>query len=117
MAGLLRRAPRFYISGDGVQVLSSPAEFHARLQSNVQSARRKISLASLYFGTADKEEALALSLARAHDANPDLRIRVLLDHSRGTRLGAPGPGGGRSSSASLLAEHLPQHLPPELHRR
>jgi hypothetical protein len=105
-----RRSPRFPVCGDNVRVLASPSEFHDALQRNVSAARRRISLASLYFGTGEAERALARQLGEACAAHDDLTVRVLLDHSRGTR--PTGHGAERVCSASVLAEHLLAAAPP-----
>ena len=105
-----RRSPRFPVCGDNVRVLASPTEFHDALQRNVSAARRRISLASLYFGTGEAERALARQLGEACAAHDDLTVRVLLDHSRGTR--PTGHGAERACSASVLAEHMLAAAPP-----
>ena len=76
-------------------VLHEPAEFFDALIAGISSARSRITLMSLYLGTGEKERRLLDSVHAACERNTQLRVTVLLDHSRGTR-------GGEASSAALL---------------
>lgn len=93
---LRKRCHAIEVDPDNVEILESPQQFYSSLLDGVLTASRRISLASLYLGTGELECQLVDALQqRASD--PDLALRVLLDHSRGTRLQ------DGASSATLLA--------------
>lgn len=89
--------PRFALDGANVEVLSTPTEFHECLVALSRSSKERVSLASLYVGTGAPEDELVGVLEQRLREVPGLRVRVVLDHSRGTRSTTP------HNSATTLA--------------
>lgn len=98
---LFECAPSFYVDGDNVVVLREPSEFYNTLKTNICEAKKRITLASLYLGTGPLEEGLVSSikeclLETGKKHHSDVKVRVLLDHVRGSR------GKSRNSRTMLL---------------
>lgn len=87
-------APRFALSGTQVRVLRSPTEFYETLLERSRTARRRVTLASLYLGTGPLATQLAGVLDARLKETPGLRMRVLLDFTRASR--------GQLNSRTLL---------------
>ena len=85
----------FPLRSSDCKTIANPTEFYEIILENIEKARSTITLTSLYIGTGEKEQGLVDALRRACERSPHLRVRIVLDHSRGTR-------GGKDSSASLL---------------
>ncbi len=95
---MFKNGPGFGVSASQVKVLTEPSQYYDKLVSLVQGAERRISIASLYLGTGDKSENLVnVVKKRLHEKNGDVQLRVVLDHSRGTRLSS-----GQTSCSMLL---------------
>ncbi len=95
---VFKNGPGFGVSASQVKVLTEPSQYYDKLVSLVQGAERRISIASLYLGTGDKSENLVnVVKKRLHEKNGDVQLRVVLDHSRGTRLSS-----GQTSCSMLL---------------
>ncbi|GAA5860274.1 hypothetical protein JCM8547_003449 [Rhodosporidiobolus lusitaniae] len=93
---LSSRLPTFPTRGrEHVRVLYEPKEFYRALIDQIQRAKKRIFLASLYVGKEETE--LVAALHSALRKNPSLRLTFLVDYLRSTRE-HPNP-----SSASLLA--------------
>lgn len=93
---LASHARVFPLRSDCVSLLASPAAFYAQLLANVRVAERRITLSSLYLGTGSLERALVVAIAQRLRERPALRVRIVLDFSRGQR------GGQDRSSVSVL---------------
>ncbi|XP_068119419.1 CDP-diacylglycerol--glycerol-3-phosphate 3-phosphatidyltransferase, mitochondrial [Hyperolius riggenbachi] len=89
--------PEFGISSSNVKILSTPTEFYEVLKSQVKTAKKRITMASLYLGTGPLEQELVDCIEdalRSADTD-DLQVSILLDHTRGSR-------GKRNSRTMLL---------------
>ncbi|KAK4705960.1 hypothetical protein P7C70_g250, partial [Phenoliferia sp. Uapishka_3] len=95
LAGELASLPEFKTRGRDVRILYDPADFYSTLLHRIANARRRIFIASLYVGKEETE--LIQALHDALEANPELRVTMVLDYLRSTRE-TPNP-----SSASLVA--------------
>ncbi|KAL8279179.1 hypothetical protein RQP46_008435 [Phenoliferia psychrophenolica] len=91
----VKTLPRFRTRGRDVRIVYEPEDFYATLLHRIANARRRIFFASLYVGKEEKE--LIQALHDALEANPELRVTMVLDYLRSTRE-TPNP-----SSASLVA--------------
>ncbi|KAL4443904.1 hypothetical protein ABPG75_011641 [Micractinium tetrahymenae] len=98
------------LNGDDIEILESPNQFFQQLLAGLAAARRRVSIAALYFGTGGGREAeFAAALASAaHDpARPGLRIQLLLDAlrctrpTRGSTAGAAGAAGSAAAATTL----------------
>ena len=95
---LAKEAPGFAVKGENVVVLTEPTEYHKELCARASNVRRRAIFASLYLGTGYKEQALVDSVERSLEKfNGNLKVRFLLDYSRGTR-----DVKGQSSCSKLL---------------
>lgn len=68
-----------------VKILNSPNCFYTELRKQVKSAKRHVSLASLYLGISDKEIVLRDDLCKLIESNKNIQMRILVDKNRGTR--------------------------------
>ena len=88
-----------------VRVLDTPSEFYGALVDGIERAERRVTLASLYLGTGEKEQRLVQALHSRMAAQPALEATVVLDHNRGLRRGR----GGEPTSADMLAPLVRDH--------
>ena len=93
------RAPLFRVRASDISILSTPDEFYSKLLELAESAQRRVSLASLYLGTAKQERALVTLLKDRCDAQSQrddtslpgrssqskMVVNIILDRNRGTR--------------------------------
>eukprot|EP00041_Stephanoeca_diplocostata_P033076 m.1082685 g.1082685 ORF g.1082685 m.1082685 type:complete len:535 (-) comp24267_c0_seq14:2184-3788(-) len=91
-------APCFSMHGKNIRVLESPTEFYDSLIRNIRNAETRIVLASLYLGNGPKEDVIVDEIRIAMDRCPGIKVRVLVDQTRGTR--------GKKSSATMLTQLL-----------
>ena len=83
---LSSQAIAFPAQADDIEILNSPAEFYARLLDLSSSAEQHISLSSLYLGTGEMEQKLMDTIADRCREKADLKVHIMLDYMRGTRL-------------------------------
>ena len=76
----------FAIDPGCVEILSTPEEFYARSMSLIDSARERVSLASLYIGEGEKSLRMIEALRSKAEKVP---VVLLLDKNRSTRKGSP----------------------------
>ncbi|XP_071968676.1 CDP-diacylglycerol--glycerol-3-phosphate 3-phosphatidyltransferase, mitochondrial [Engystomops pustulosus] len=88
--------PEFGISSSRVKILSSPAEFYQVMKAQVQNAKKRITMASLYLGTGALEQELVDCIEETlrRTDKTDLQVSVLLDYTRGSR--------GKKNSRTML---------------
>ena len=99
---MILAAPTFWVHSTDVSVLSTPQEFYSELLAQSHSATNRVSLASLYLGTGEMERSLLESLADNYRRKKDLKVRVVLDKNRGTRIERRPASHGGQSSATLF---------------
>lgn len=78
-------APCFPINASKVSVINDPKKFYDTLCERFRNANRRISVASLYFGTGSLEKRLLEITKENVYAKKELKFSVLLDYQRGTR--------------------------------
>nr|GAT47409.1 predicted protein [Mycena chlorophos] len=99
------RHPKFSVVARDVRILLKPTEFHDQLKEMIERAHTRIFISSLYLGSTESE--LVVSLQRALERRPHLRLHMLFDFNRSTR---PEP----KSTAKLLAPLIAQ-FPERVH--
>ncbi|ODM92515.1 CDP-diacylglycerol--glycerol-3-phosphate 3-phosphatidyltransferase, mitochondrial [Orchesella cincta] len=97
---LADRSPGFAVKGSNVHVITCPNVFYKTLLDKVSSAKKRISLASLYFGNGTLEHDLVEAIQDSVTKHPDLKVNVLLDYTRGSR--------GEDNSRTMLQPLLQQ---------
>ncbi len=107
--------PGYPISANALEIFTAdgPTGFWSRLLELIRGARRRLSVASLYLGTDAREAELVREIIAALEREPDLRVTIVLDHSRGQRATANG------NSATFLSEligRFPDRVHVSLHR-
>ena len=102
----VRRRACIPFRGADVTLLSHPPAFFEGLKTGIQTATSRISLASLYLGNGPKERELVSLLADACRRNRNLRVRIILDHSRALR-GVNTTCASRASSVSVCSLPTP----------
>lgn len=105
----------FYIDPQDISIRTTegPTGFHKRLVELIRSAQHKLSFATLYWGTGDKEAALLDEIAAALEAKPALRVTLLVDFSRGQRKTA---NGDVISFTRALTQRYPERFKVYLHK-
>ncbi|EGF78317.1 hypothetical protein BATDEDRAFT_90813 [Batrachochytrium dendrobatidis JAM81] len=83
--------PLFPVSHDFIDIINEPAQFREALKKGIETARSRIVLASLYIGTTETD--LIEELRMALQSNSQLRLIVLVDYFRGSRI----EGNGKST--------------------
>ncbi|XP_071948865.1 CDP-diacylglycerol--glycerol-3-phosphate 3-phosphatidyltransferase, mitochondrial-like isoform X2 [Antedon mediterranea] len=82
-------APCFGINGQNVSVLDGPQQFYDTLKNGIETAHKRVVLASLYIGEGPMERALIDSLLSRCLASKSygkpIDVQVLLDYTRGSR--------------------------------
>ncbi|TDR73497.1 CDP-diacylglycerol--serine O-phosphatidyltransferase [Paludibacterium purpuratum] len=81
----LEQLPRFPLSAESVQTLTSAADFRHTLLQLIATARQRIYLTALYLQEDDAGREIMAALKAARQANPQLDIRVLVDRHRAER--------------------------------
>ncbi|ORX37348.1 putative CDP-diacylglycerol-glycerol-3-phosphate 3-phosphatidyltransferase [Kockovaella imperatae] len=80
--------PCFGARGDEIHLLSSPEEFKTLLLDMIKRAKRRILISSLYIGVEETE--LVEAIREALERRPQLRVTIILDYHRATRLSNSG---------------------------
>lgn len=82
------------------ETLSSPSEFYETLRKMIATAEDSVILSALYMGSGHLEAQLLKDLHQAlsDEKRPNLKIKLIFDHSRAQR-------GGDRSSLRLLSSH------------
>lgn len=108
-------APVFPISASKLEIFSAqgPVVFHQHLRRLLRSAKRRISIASLYLGTGEKEAGLLKEIRFALEQSPQLQVQVVLDYSRGQRKTSNGTS---ITFMSDLVDAFPERFQLYMHR-
>ena len=88
------RTPLFPLRASSVSFLPDPPAFYQTLLDAIARSHDRITLSALYLGHGPMEQALVQHILAACHKKPNLRVQILLDHSRGTR-------GHRQGTSSL----------------
>ena len=96
-----------------VETDAGPVGFHERLLTMIGQARDRISLASLYLGTGEQEAGLLRALRAALQRQSALRVRLIVDFSRGLR--RTSNGNSRTFTQSLIHD-FPDRFEVYFHR-
>ncbi|PSN31725.1 hypothetical protein C0J52_23186 [Blattella germanica] len=79
-------APCFPLDGNKISIIHEPSTFYNTIMEKCRSAKRRITLASLYLGTGHLEEQLISAIGEnLKDSKGQLKVKVLLDYTRGSR--------------------------------
>lgn len=107
--------PRWEVASGDLQFFTDggPVAFWERLRELLRGARRRVSLATLYWGTGAREAQLVDDLRHALERSPELTVRVVVDHSRGRR---NTPNGNTVTFLRDLAREFPGRVELYLHR-
>jgi len=89
--------PGFRVHGSQIKIIQEPEQFYQELINKISSSKSRIVMAALYLGTGKMEKNLVQRIGESLDREQDLRVKILLDWCRGTRLV------DSESSASVLA--------------
>ncbi|XP_058476192.1 CDP-diacylglycerol--glycerol-3-phosphate 3-phosphatidyltransferase, mitochondrial isoform X1 [Solea solea] len=88
---MAEHVPAFRVPGTHIHILTSPDQFYQAMKDRIQTAKRRVVMASLYLGTGQLEQELvdcmedALQRSQDHSRSPDLKVSILLDFTRGSR--------------------------------
>ncbi|KAM7381365.1 hypothetical protein PAMA_012283 [Pampus argenteus] len=86
---MAEHVPVFRVPGTRIHILTSPDQFYQAMKARIRTAKRRVVLASLYLGTGQLEQDLVdcmeEALQHSQENNPELKVSVLLDYTRGSR--------------------------------
>eukprot|EP00092_Neocalanus_flemingeri_P020741 GFUD01022476.1.p1 GENE.GFUD01022476.1~~GFUD01022476.1.p1 ORF type:complete len:461 (-),score=147.82 GFUD01022476.1:186-1568(-) len=95
---LAKELPGFRVHGSQIKIIHEPKHFYQELVNRSLTSQHRIVLSALYLGTEEKEKRLVEAVGSSLERHGNLRVKVLLDWCRGTRVV------NGESSASLLAQ-------------
>jgi len=78
--------PGFRVHGSQIKVIQEPEHFYQELINRISSSKSRIVMAALYLGTGKMEQKLVERIGKSLEMQEDLRVKILLDWCRGTRL-------------------------------
>ena len=81
-----RKSPCFEVQSSQIKIINDPQEYYLALHKLAADAEQRISMSALYLGTGKLEKYLVEKLNQKVKNNADLRLTVLLDYMRGTRI-------------------------------
>lgn len=93
---LARDLPGFRVTGNQVKIIQEPSQFYGELLRRSGEARKRVVVSALYLGTGKQEKEMVEALRQNLVSRAGLRVKVLLDWCRGSRLVA-----GESSKTML----------------
>ncbi|XP_076616883.1 CDP-diacylglycerol--glycerol-3-phosphate 3-phosphatidyltransferase, mitochondrial isoform X3 [Chaetodon auriga] len=88
---MAEHVPAFRVPGAHIHILTSPDQFYQAMKARIKTAKRRVVMASLYLGTGQLEQELvdcmeeALQRSQGNSRDPDLKVSILLDYTRGSR--------------------------------
>jgi len=83
---LTRVLPGFKVNGSKIKIIHEPSHFYQELVNRSQQSSNRIVMSALYLGTGGKENKLIEAVNENLIRNENLRVKMLLDWCRGTRL-------------------------------
>ena len=82
-----------------IEIIKDPLDYYLALHKLTASSTQRISMSALYLGTGKLEKYLLEKLDSQLAGNQDLKMNILMDYMRGTRLNRDG-----SSTVGMLQE-------------
>jgi len=89
--------PGYRVHGSQIKIIQEPEQFYQELINRISCSKSRIVMAALYLGTGKMEKNLVERIGESLERQQDLRVKILLDWCRGTRLD------DNESCASVLA--------------
>ena len=83
---LVEELPGFRVDGSQIRIIHQPEQFYQELLDRIGSSKSRIVMAALYLGTGQMEKRLVERIGESLVRQEDLRVKILLDWCRGTRL-------------------------------
>lgn len=99
--------PCFGAKGDEITLLGTPQEFKATLLAMIKRAKRRIIISTLYIGT--EQEDIVEALREALTKHRYLKVSIVMDFNRGTRLDSTIAGFYIPSTAHMFVPLLEQY--------
>ena len=85
-----RRAPCFEVLSSQIQIITEPTDYYLALHKLANDAEHRISMTALYLGTGKLEKYLIEKLQSKMQKSDELKLTLLFDYMRGTRIGRDG---------------------------
>lgn len=82
---LHQEAPCFPVQASQITIIQQPERFYELIAAKCSSAQERIVMASLYLGIGPLEKKMIAAIGNNLVENPNLRVNILLDFTRGTR--------------------------------
>lgn len=96
-----KHLPIIPIDAKDVSLIQEPDSFYRHTLRSIETAESRLALSALYLGTGFREKALVKSICNKVELNKSLRVNVILDANRATRLDEKS-----QSSVSMLKQLL-----------
>jgi len=95
---LANHLPGFKVHGSQIKIIYEPKQFYQELVQQSLKSQNRVVMSALYLGTDNKEKKLVEAIRDSLASHDKLRVKILLDWCRGTRMVK------NQSSSSLLAQ-------------
>lgn len=107
--------PLFRVEANNIQLIEHPSKFYEKLVNLIQSAKRRIFLASLYIGKTEYDliDTLKSSLTK----HKGLKVTILVDRLRSTREGEYREENSSTESCASLLAGLQSQFPEQVEIR
>eukprot|EP00347_Sterkiella_histriomuscorum_P003103 403365574 len=81
-----RKSPCFEVRSSQIQILKDPVDYYLALHKLAKQSELRISMSALYMGTGNLEKYLVERLDKKLETSPNLKMNILMDYMRGTRI-------------------------------
>lgn len=99
-----QKEPSFKLESEQISILLDAASYRAQLLSLIKSAQKRIVITALYLQDDEAGREILSALHEASNANPNLRVDILVDYHRAQR-GLIGEATSEGNAALYLKEH------------
>lgn len=100
-----RKSPCFEVNSSQIEILKDPIDYYLALHKLTSESKQRISMSALYLGTGKLEKYLLEKLDTQMATNQNLKMNILMDYMRGTRINRDG-----TSTVAMLKELKLKHF-------
>ena len=83
---LAKKLPGFRLHGSQIRIIQEPSQFYQELLTRSELSEERIVMSALYWGTETREKKLRDAVSARLSSTPGLRVKILLDWCRGSRM-------------------------------
>jgi CDP-diacylglycerol--glycerol-3-phosphate 3-phosphatidyltransferase len=85
-----RKSPCFSVKSSQIKILKDPIDYYLAMHKLTAQSKHRISMSALYLGTGKLEKFLMEKVDSQLEHNPKLKVNMLMDYMRGTRVNKEG---------------------------